>query len=108
PPLALSLHDALPIFVALLLGAVATVGALRRLPIAYGVYPLMALALALTTQLRPEPLRSLTRYLVVVFPLFMWLAIVCERKLVRVPVLALWIAGLGVLTAQFASWRWIA
>ena len=94
--------------VALLLGAVATVGALRRLPIAYGVYPLMALALALTTQLRPEPLRSLPLYLVVVFPLFMWLAIVCERKLVRVPVLALWIAGLGVLTAQFASWRWIA
>src|SRR5256885_434517 len=64
--------------VALLLGAVATVGALRRLPIAYGVYPLMALALAPTTQPRPQPPRRLTRYLVFVFPLFSWLATACE------------------------------
>jgi hypothetical protein len=94
--------------VALLMGSVATVGALRRLPIAYAVYPVMTLLLALTVQLPQEPLRSLPRYLVVVFPLFMWLAIVCDRRAVRIPVLAGSIGGLGVLTAQFASWHWIA
>lgn len=95
-------------FVVLALGWVAAVGAFRRLPLPYGAYAAASLFVPLVLQVPEEPLRGLTRYVCVVFPLFMWLAIVCERPRVRMPVLAASIAGLVLLTAQFAAWRWVA
>ncbi len=50
------------------------VGVLRRLPLAYGAYVLAALALPLSYPVTPQPLMSLPRFLVVLFPLSMWLA----------------------------------
>ena len=52
---------------------------------------------------------SLPRFLAVLFPLFIWLAVVTEergwtlhgdRRVRR--------SGLGLFTAQFASWEWIS
>ena len=62
----------LMLFGFLVLGAVALVGAFRRLPFAYGAYCLVALALPLSYPVTPQPLMSLPRYEVVLFPLFMW------------------------------------
>ena len=47
------------LFAFLVLGAVGIVGALRRLPIAYGAYCLAALALPLSYPVTPQPLASL-------------------------------------------------
>jgi hypothetical protein len=58
--------------------AVALIGTLRRLPPAYGLYVLTSLALPLSTPRDPQPLFSLPRFVAVLFPLFMWLAIACE------------------------------
>src|SRR6266480_3980865 len=54
-------------------------GALRRLPPAYGVWVAVALLLPLTFPVGPQPLMSLPRFLAVLFPIFMWLALVCRR-----------------------------
>ena len=47
---------------------------LRRLPLAYGAYVIAALALPLSYPVTAQPLMSLPRFLVVLFPLSMWLA----------------------------------
>ena len=85
------------------------IAALRRLPLAYGIYAIAALALPLSYPVAGQPLMSLPRFLVVLFPLSIATAawLVEHPRLTR-PVLA----GSGVLMAvflaQFATWHWVA
>ena len=51
---------------------------------------------------------SLPRFLAVLFPIFMWLALVCEERGLTDRVAAVSALGLGLFTAQFATWHWIA
>ena len=88
--------------------AVATWGALRRLPPAYGLYALAALALPLSTPFPPEPLASLPRYALTIFPLVMWTALVARERGVFDRVLAVSAVLLGVFTTQHATWQWVA
>jgi hypothetical protein len=88
---------------------VALVGVLRRLPLAYGAYVLAALALPLSYPVTAQPLMSLPRFLVVLFPLTIWFACwLAERPRLQRPALV----GSGVLMAfflaQFATWHWVA
>ncbi len=93
----------------LCLAVVATVGVLRTLPFAYGAYVLVALAMPLSYPASREPLMSLPRFLVVLFPLFMWAgARLAVRPRARVPVFAASTAGLLFFVAQFATWHWVA
>jgi mannosyltransferase PIG-V len=96
------------LFAFLVFAIVAVVGTFRRLPRAYGAYALAALALPLSYPVDPQPLMSLPRFLAVLFPLFMWLAVVCEERGWTVPVTAASAVGLGLFTTQFAAWEWIA
>jgi hypothetical protein len=87
----------------------ATVGVLRRLPLAYGVYVLAAVALPLSEPVKSEPLMSLPRYLVVLFPFGIWLgAWLAERPRLQRPALVLSGLTMAVLAAQFATWHWVA
>lgn len=102
----------LVLFASLVAGVVATVGVLRRLPLAYGAYVVAALALPLSYPVAPQPLMSLPRFLAVLFPLFMWAGWWVSRPArVRVarPV-AYGASGvlLVVACAQFATWHWVA
>src|SRR3954452_4297593 len=88
-PIDVGWHN-LELFGFLLLGLVGVVGVLRRLPLAYGAYVLAALALPLSFPVGPQPLMSLPRFLAVLSPLFVWLALaVHTRPLARRLVLAL-------------------
>ena len=64
--------------------------------------------LPLTFPVKPQPLMSLPRFLAVLFPIFMWLALVCEERRLTQRAAALSAVGLGLFTAQYASWHWIA
>jgi Mannosyltransferase (PIG-V) len=87
---------------------VAVVGALRRLPLAYGAWALLAVAAPLSYPVTPEPLASLPRYLAVVFPLHMWLASwLVERGRLREGA-AVSAGLLAALTVPFAVWEWVA
>ncbi len=87
---------------------VGAVGVLRRLPFAYGAYVSAALVLPLSYPVGPQPLMSLPRFVVVLFPIFMWLAIVCERRGITDRVAAASAVGLGVFVTQFAGWYFVA
>lgn len=84
-------------------------GALRRLPAAYGAYVLAALALPLSEPVAGQPLMSLPRFLVVLFPLTIamgaWLA---EHPRARRPLLVLSGTLMVVFLAQFSTWHWVA
>ncbi len=95
---------------AFLLAALAPLaGALRRLPLAYGAYAAAAIALAISYPVTPQPLTSLPRFLVVLFPLQMagglWLA---RRPRLRAPLLGASAGSLALCAGLFATWHWIA
>ena len=96
------------LFATLVFAVVACVGALRRLPRPYGVWVGASLLLPLTFPVTPQPLMSLPRFVSVLFPVFMWLAVVCEERRSTDLVLAVSAVGLGLFTAQYATWHWIA
>jgi hypothetical protein len=93
----------------LVAGAVATVGVLRRLPLAYGAYVLAALALPLSYPVSSQPLMSLPRFLLVLFPLTIWLAAwLAARPRIQLPALAASALMMAFFAADFATWHWIA
>jgi mannosyltransferase PIG-V len=96
----------LAFLVAALLG---TLGVLRRLPGAYGAYVIAALALPLSYPVTAQPLMSLPRFLLVLFPLNIWLALwLAERPRLQRVALACSGTLLAFFLAQFATWHWVA
>jgi hypothetical protein len=101
-------HDLLMI-VFLAFALAATIGVLRTLPFAYGAYVIAALALPLSDPVRTEPLQSLPRFMVVLFPLGIWVAArLAERPRARRPVLTASGLAMVLFLAQFATWHWVA
>ncbi|HEX4110615.1 MAG TPA: mannosyltransferase family protein [Solirubrobacteraceae bacterium] len=97
------------LFVFLLAAVPAIVGVLRKLPFAYGAYVLAALAMPLSDPNLPQPLMSLPRFLLVLFPLQIWLAaMLATRRWWRWAVFACSGLGLVFFTGQFATWHWVA
>ncbi len=95
---------------AFLLAAVpAFIACVRRLPAAYWVYVVAALALPLSYPVSSQPLMSLPRFLLVLFPLSIgagaWLA---EHPRSARPLLVLSSVLMAVFLAQFATWHWVA
>jgi hypothetical protein len=88
---------------------VAIIGVLRVLPLAYGAYVIAALALPLSYPVPAQPLMSLPRFLVVLFPLAMWLAAwLAARPRARRPALVGSAALMAIFATQFATWHWVA
>jgi Mannosyltransferase (PIG-V) len=96
------------LFATLVFAVAACVGVLRRLPRPYGVWVAVSLVLPLSFPVTPQPLMSLPRFVSVLFPVFMWLALVCEERRATDLVAAASAIGLGLFTAQYASWHWIS
>ena len=94
---------------ATVLGALcATVGVFRRLGAAYCAYAVLALAAGLSTPQAGHPLSSSPRYVLAVFPLFMWLGTVLENRRAFAAVAALFAVGLAYCSALFATWHFVA
>ncbi len=85
------------------------VAVVRLLPAAYGAYTFLALALPLSYPVAPQPLMSLPRFLVALFPLGMVLgAWLLAHPRARAPVLGASAIAMMVFCAQFATWHWVA
>jgi|CZKG01.1.fsa_nt_gi hypothetical protein len=99
----------LMLFAFLLAAIPALLGVLRRLPIAYGAYVLAALAMPLSYPVSYQPLMSLPRFLVVLFPLSIWLgAWLTRHPRAQRPALLLSALLMMFFAAQFATWHWVA
>ena len=93
----------------LILAVPAVVGVLRMLPLAYGIYVLVALALPLSYPVTAQPLMSLPRFLVVLFPLSIWFASwLSTHPRAQRPVLVVSLLLQAFFVAQFATWHWVA
>ena len=99
------------LLLAFLLAAIPpAIGVLRLLPFAYGAYVLGALALPLSYPVASQPLMSLPRFLLVLFPLNMWLAVrLAERPqaLTRVVLIGSALA-MVFFAGEFSTWHWVA
>ncbi len=96
----------LALFGSLALAAAAVVGVFRRLPVAYGAYMVCALLPPLSSPWPAHPLMSFPRFLAVLFPLHMWLAIHTAGRTRYLVVVGAFAAMLAVLTVKFATWGW--
>lgn len=86
-----------------------SIGVLRRLPLAYGLYTIAALALPLSYPVSTQPLMSIPRFILVLFPLNMWLGgYMATRRRTTIAVLAISVLALVFFTAQFSTWHWVA
>lgn len=93
----------------LVFACIATIGAIRRLPAPYGAYAAVSVAVAASSVPRFEPLASFPRYLAVVFPCQIWLALWARGHPRRRAGAVIASGGLLALFAsQFASWTWVA
>ncbi len=94
----------------LVLAVVALAGAARRLDPAYTAYAATALVLPLSYPVAAQPLMSLPRFLLVLWPLHLWFALWLLDRPPWAPrvALALSAAGLAVTVALFSTWHWVA
>ena len=92
----------------LVLFAFLTVIAWRQLGAPYGLYAALSLAIPLSVPSERWPLLSIQRFGLTVFPLFMALAIVGSRPRVHTAVVVVSAVLLGVVSAQWALWQWVA
>jgi hypothetical protein len=100
--------DSLMLLGFLVFAVVACAGALRRLPFAYGAYAAVALAMTLSYPLDAQPLMSLPRYMVVLFPLQMWLARWAGERGGTERAVGVSAVLLGLFAAHFAHWGFVA
>ncbi len=97
------------LFAFLLLGVAALIGAARRLPLADAAYLGAGLLAALASPAAWQPLLSLPRFEVVLFPLFLWLgAAFAARPALRRALLISSGAALAAWSLLFGGWTWLA
>jgi hypothetical protein len=93
----------------LAVGLACTVVVWRRLGAAYAAYVALALLVLLSEPTSAgEPMTSFIRYVSVVFPLWIGLALAIHRHWSWYPILAFSTLVLIVFTSQFATWRFVA
>jgi hypothetical protein len=90
------------------LGIGAAVGVLRRLPLVYGVYSIVMMVPVLSFPQAGHPLASASRYLAVVFPLFMWAGWRLRDRRLYLATLVVFALGLAYASAMFSTWRFVA
>ncbi|MBI5870048.1 MAG: glycosyltransferase family 39 protein [Actinobacteria bacterium] len=80
------------------------VAGVRKLPGSYIFYMIMSLLLPLTG----GTTKSMSRYLLVVFPLFIMMALYTKKRVALIAVSAVSVALLGMSTVAFVTGRWVA
>jgi hypothetical protein len=90
-----------------LLFIVLTVFIWKKLPRLYGVYAVTLMLLFLTRLGSPQPLVSMARYVLEIFPAFLLLAAWGRRPWINRLILYLSWLGLLFFSAQFAIWGWV-
>jgi len=80
----------------------------RRFGAVLGIYCVVGLAMPLSAPSSRWPLLSLPRFGLVLFPIFLALAVIGGRPRVHTAILAVSAMFLGVAVAQWALWQWVA
>lgn len=107
-PIGLSAHNLIDLgFVAF--AVVGLAGAWRRVPFAYFLYSVLLLAQALSYPTSYEPLASVARYILAIFPVFIgWALLLRDRRRLTMIAIGSSAALLAVFSGLWATWAWIA
>jgi hypothetical protein len=107
-PITWNAHDLIDLgFVAF--AVIGTIAAWRRVPFAYFAYTVVLLAFDLSFPTHEEPLQSISRYTLVIFPVFIgWALLLKRRPRVTLAVLGTSAALLAVFSALWTTWAWVA
>lgn len=100
--------ESLYLFGVLVLAAILVVAGLRMLPRAYGILALLALLVSISSPVAGDPLKSLDRYSLTIFPLWMAAGALLAGRRLRMPVIALSAGLLVFFTVQFTAWTFVA
>jgi hypothetical protein len=92
----------------LVLAAVALVAVFRRLPLAYGAYAAGALLVCISSPVAGQPLKSVDRYTLTIFPLWMAAAAWLSERRLTARTIVLSAGMLAFFAFQFATWAFIA
>jgi hypothetical protein len=79
----------------------------KKLPRLYGVYSVTLMLLFVSRFGNPQPLVSMARYVLEIFPVFLLLAVWGSKAWINRLILYLSVLGLLFLSAQFAIWGWV-
>jgi hypothetical protein len=79
----------------------------KKLPRIYAVYSVTMLIFLLSRMGHPQPLVSMARYVLEIFPAFMVLAIYGKHPILRRVIFYIFTTGLLFMSAQFALWGWV-
>ncbi len=93
-----------------MLAFVVLIAAFRAIPFAYWAYALVALALPFldSPAIGAEHWNAMPRYMMVAFPLFIWIAIWCHRRWRWWAVMGVSALLLAFFTSLFATYHWVA
>lgn len=80
----------------------------RRLGSSYGIYAAVSLAIPLSSPAGDYPLLSMPRFGLAIFPLFLALATLGSQPRVHALIVGASAMLLGLATAQWALWQWVA
>jgi len=75
---------------------------------AYSLYALVVFALPLFTPSHVHPLMSVPRFVIVLFPLFIAIALLTKHRWIFWPVMAIFVIQFIALLIQFSTWFWVA
>jgi hypothetical protein len=98
----------LALFMYLVFFLALTLVAWRRIGAAYGLYAALSLAIPLSAGREAWPLQSLPRFGLVIFPLFLALALVVRRQSIHELIVGCSAILLGVSIVQWALYQWVA
>jgi hypothetical protein len=81
---------------------------LVRLPVEYSIFPVILFVIPLFSPSTIHPLMSMSRFLIVMFPLFIALSILTRRQITFTLTIVPSVVLMVLLTIQFSTWYWVA
>jgi len=96
-----------PDLVFMILFIAGTILVWKKLPNVYGIYTSAFMVLYLSTTTATYPLLSISRYVLVLFPVFLAMPALVKQRKIQLAILVILFTGLLFYAAQFAIWGWV-
>lgn len=94
--------------VLLLIAVGLTIWSFRKIPLAMWIYQLTGLVFLCSTAVLNTPFGSTGRYLLLMFPLFIEIALIAHGRISRLLILAVWLFASLFLAMVYFMWGWLA
>jgi hypothetical protein len=93
--------------VMLIFACIVTVWCFRKLPLSVSIFQLSTLIFLVFTGIIAKPLVSISRFILIMFPIFFYIGVQTQKKLVRLGVIELCVILQILLTGFFFMWGFV-